>query len=90
VSQLNCPFWAVETKTMEDTIKKTFLKSDGMRKVNIFQREDKTFGFEELEFGPEENSWYPVGRYSLAIIDSFEHALREAQSRVQWLADSDN
>ena len=75
---------------MEDTIKKTFLKSDGMRRVNIFQREDKTFGFEELEFGPEENSWCPVGRYSLAIIDSFENALREAQSRVQWLADSDD
>ena len=50
---------------MEDMIKKTFVRSDGARKVEIFQRDDKTFGFEELEFGGDENSWYPVGRYSL-------------------------
>jgi hypothetical protein len=57
---------------MESTTKKTFVKSDGTRRVDIFEREDKkTFGFEELEFGPEENSWYPVGRHSLVIIDSF-------------------
>ena len=75
---------------MEGTIKRTFVKSDGTRRVDIFQREDKTFGFEELEFGPEENSWYPVGRYSLAVIDSFENAIREALGRVEWLVDSDS
>ena len=75
---------------MNGTIKKTFVKSDATRRVNIFQREDKTFGFEELEFESKENSWYPVGRYSLAIIDSFENAIREARSRVRWLAESDN
>jgi hypothetical protein len=75
---------------MEGTIKKTFVKSDGTRRVDIFQREDKTFCFEELKFGPEENSWYPVDRHSVAIIDSFGNAIREAQSRVQWVADSDN
>ena len=75
---------------MEGTTKKTFVKSDGTRRVDIFQREDKTFGFEELKFGAQENAWYPVGGHSLAIIDSFENALREAQSRVQWLTHSDN
>ena len=75
---------------MEATTKRTFVKSDRTRRVDIFQREDKTFGFEELEFGREENSWYPVGRYSLAIINSFENAIREARSRVRWLAESDN
>jgi hypothetical protein len=74
---------------VEDTVKKTFVKSDGTRKVEIFQRENKTFGFEELEFGSEENSWYPVGRYSFAIIDSFDNAIREAQDRIRWLANSD-
>ena len=72
-----------------DTTKKTFVKLDGTRRVDIFQREDKTFGFEEFEFGVEENSWYPAGRHSLTIIDSFENAIREAKSRVQWLADND-
>ena len=38
------------------TTKKTFLKSDGTRRVNIFQREGQTFGLEELEFGTAENS----------------------------------
>lgn len=74
---------------MEGTTKKTFVKLDGTRRVDIFQREDKTFGFEEFEFGVEENSWYPAGIYSFAIIDSFENAIREAKSRVQWLADND-
>ena len=75
---------------METTTKKTFVKPDGTRRVDIFQRDDKTFGFEEFEFGVEENSWYPKGRYSVAIIDTFENAIREAKSRVRWLADSDN
>lgn len=70
---------------MEKIIKKTFMKSDGTRKVEIFQRENKTFGFEELEFGSEENSWYPVGEYSFAVIDSLDNAIREAEGRVSWL-----
>ena len=36
---------------MEGTTKKTFVKSDGTRRVDIFQREDKTFGFEDLNLG---------------------------------------
>ena len=70
---------------MGKIIKETFAKSDGTRKVEIFQRENKTFGFEEFEFGSEENSWYPVGEYSLAIIDSLDNAIREAEGRVSWL-----
>ena len=75
---------------MEGMPKKTFVKSDGTRKVVIFQREDKTFGFEEFKFGPEENSWFPVGKYSLAMIDSLEKTIMEAQGRIQWLAQSDS
>ena len=74
---------------METIVKKTFVKSDGTRKVEIFQREDNTFGFQEMEFGSDENDWYPVGRYSFAIIDSLDKAIGEARSRVQWLADSE-
>ena len=70
---------------MGNIIKETFTNSDGTRKVEIFQRENQTFGFEEFEFGSEENSWYPIGRYSLAIINSLDNAIREAESRVSWL-----
>ncbi|HEY4425116.1 MAG TPA: hypothetical protein VGN10_12955 [Pyrinomonadaceae bacterium] len=64
---------------MEKIIRETFVKSDGTRKVEIFQRENKTFAFEEFEFG------YPVGEYSLTIIDSLDNAIREAKGRVSWL-----
>jgi len=34
-------------------IKKTLVNSDGTQKVEVFQRVDHTFGFEELKFGQE-------------------------------------
>ncbi len=74
---------------MDDDIKKIFVRADGARKVEIFQREDETFGFRELEFGSDENSWYPVGKYSFAIIDSVDNAVSEAKGRIRWLAKSD-
>ncbi len=67
-------------------VKKTFVNSDGSRKVEIFQRADGSFGFEELKFGQEEGQWFPVGKYSIAIIDSLDNAIREAQGRISWLA----
>ena len=67
-------------------IRKTFLKADETRKVEVFQRADNTFGFEELAFGQEENAWFPAGKYSIAIIDSLEGAIKEAKQRVAWLS----
>jgi hypothetical protein len=68
-------------------IKKTLVNADGTRKVEVFQRDDNTFGFEELKFGQEEQAWFPVGKYSFAIIDSLESAIKEAKERVAWLSD---
>lgn len=68
------------------SVVKVFTSRDGTRKVEIFQRADKTFGFEELRYGAEEKSWFPHGRYSYAIIDSIEAAIQEAKSRVSWLS----
>ena len=68
------------------TIKKTFINSDGTRKVEVFQRPDDTFGFEELKFWQEEQAWVPHGKYSIAIIDSLERAIKEAKGRVEWLS----
>jgi hypothetical protein len=52
----------------------------------VFQRADNTFGFEELKFRKEEKAWLPVGKYSIAIVDSLEHAIKEAKGRVAWLS----
>ena len=67
-------------------ISKTFLKADQTRKVEVFQRADDTFGFEELELGQEENAWFAAGKYSIAIIASLEGAIKEAKGRAGWLS----
>jgi hypothetical protein len=67
-------------------IHKTFWNVEGNRKVEVFQRDDKTFGFEEWRFSVDENAWIPFGKYSVAIIDTLESAMREAEQRVQWLS----
>jgi hypothetical protein len=66
-------------------IQRTFVNFDGTRKVEIFQRDDKTFGFEEMRFGSDEKTWFPAGKYSIAVIDSLENTIREATERVEWM-----
>jgi hypothetical protein len=63
----------------------TFWSSDSNHKVEIFQRDDATFGFAELRFAADENCWFQGGRYSIAIIDTLDSAIREAKGRVSWL-----
>jgi hypothetical protein len=60
------------------------------RRVVVFRRDDGSFGFEEERFSDEplEMAWIPFGRYSNCRCDTAEHALREARSRVAWLAQS--
>jgi hypothetical protein len=70
-------------------VKKTLVNSDGTRKVEVFQRVDNTFGFDELKSGQEEQAWFPVGKYSIAVIDSLESAIKEAKGRIAWLSDTD-
>ena len=67
-------------------VKRTFVKPDKARKVEIFRRADGTFGFEELKFGQEEGAWFTIGKYSNAIIDSLDNAIKEAKGRISWLA----
>lgn len=72
---------------MSSRIIETITRSDGLRRVEVFERADGTFGFEEWQFGAEEQAWFPCGLYSRAFLDSAEAALREARARVRWLAD---
>ena len=57
----------------------------GGRRVEIYRRSDGRFGFEEWAYGADERAWYPVGRFSYAVIDTLERAEQEAGSRVSWL-----
>jgi hypothetical protein len=70
-----------------NVVRKTFTKLDGSRKAEILERTDGTFGFEELAYaGEEAAAWFPFGKYSVAIIDSMDHAISEAVGRIAWLS----
>ena len=56
--------------------------------VDVFQRPDGTYGFEEYRRDPEDpRGWYPVGFYGAQRFDSFEAAQRNALQQVAWLKD---
>ena len=72
-----------------DVVRKEILSSDKTRKVQIFEREDGTYGFRTLLWAsdPLEQCWTPCGRYSECFAPDESTAEREARSRVEWLRD---
>jgi len=71
---------------MISTVVATVFNADMTRQVEVFQRRDGSFGFEELRFSEPERSWIVSGCYSNSFTDSTESALREARERVLWLS----
>ena len=69
---------------------KQLVAPDGKRKVEIFRREDGTFGFTSLRFSddPRERCWIPHGRFSECFAPDAQTAEFEARSRVAWLRQS--
>jgi hypothetical protein len=54
--------------------------------VDVFQRPDGTYGFEEFRRDPEDGrGWFAIGYYGDATFDSAEAALSEAVRTVGWL-----
>ncbi len=54
--------------------------------VDIFQREDNTFGFEEYRRDSETNEgWYKVGFFEDNIFSSEDEAYKNACKSVVWL-----
>jgi hypothetical protein len=54
--------------------------------VDIFARDDGTFGFEEYRRDPEDlQGWFPLRRYSSLVFASQEDALAKARLSVAWL-----
>ena len=61
--------------------------SAGDHCVDIFVREDGTFGFEEYRRDPVDVSgWFPLHRFSHQVFATAEDALAQAKSRVAWMA----
>ena len=57
--------------------------------VDIFVREDGTFGFEEYRRDPEDGRWRSLHRYSGRVMGSQQEAIALARTHVPWLADKD-
>ena len=56
------------------------------RCVDIFERPDGSFGFEEFRRDSEDaRGWFPVGFFAEQVFESAEAALAEARRRVSWL-----
>ena len=62
---------------------------DGRRCVDIFKRDDGTFGFEEYIREPEDNSGWRPAIHTAGIVYTSEQAARSAaQSYAPWLIQS--
>lgn len=60
---------------------------EGDHCVDIFEREDRTFGFEEYRRDPEDmRGWFPLHRYSTQVFATERDALAQAKATVAWMA----
>ncbi len=58
---------------------------DGRRCIDIFQRPDGSFGFEEFIREPEENTgWQPVSHTAMMVFWSEEEVRRAAWLHAPW------
>ncbi|MBT5192312.1 MAG: hypothetical protein HOK30_17980 [Rhodospirillaceae bacterium] len=59
---------------------------DGDRCVDIFRRDDSTFGFEAYRRDLEDPSgWFPIGRHRFAIFQTETEARAAARARINWI-----
>ena len=57
--------------------------------VDVFQRPDGSFGFDEFRRDPEDGrGWYSIGYHGGKEFLSAELALKEARRMVSWLANA--
>jgi len=68
-----------------NVVVKTIASADGLRKIEVFERPDGSFGFEGYRFSrePLERSWIPYGFFA-SRFDSAAVAETEALERVNW------
>ncbi len=65
-----------------------FKSQDRKQLVEIYRRENGTFGFRALRWDEEEECFIPFGHYAESFSDSIDRAVAEASARVQWLTDA--
>jgi hypothetical protein len=68
------------------TVIETVVSERGDRKVEIYRRDNGTFGFDEYIWDEEDRAWCQLGGgiHSYAVIDTLERSIAEAKARVSW------
>ena len=75
---------------MASTVLASFETGDGTQCVDVFRREDGTFGFEQYRSESDGGSaWQSLGKFSRLSFSSGEEALHLAKQRVPWLSPSE-
>jgi len=65
----------------------SFNSPTGDHCVDIFLRDDGTFGFEEYRRDPEDmRGWFPLHCYSNQVFATDRDALAQAKATVPWMA----
>lgn len=60
---------------------------DGSVCVDIFQRDDNTFGFEKFRKDAEDlKGWFPIGEYSSVVFSNKTDAVIAASKKVEWFS----
>ena len=71
---------------MPNKVLASFENADGTHCVDIFVREDGSFGFEEFRGESDGGArWQSLGKYAAITFTSGESALSSAQEQVLWL-----
>lgn len=73
----------------KNRVVRSFNFEGATRCVDVFQRPDGTFGFEEFRREPEDGrGWFPIGYFAEQRFASYDEALSEAKAKVGWLSAS--
>jgi hypothetical protein len=69
----------------------SFESSDGKHCVDVFARDDTSFGFEEFRGESDGGTrWQSLCKHGSLVFASGEAALAAAQDRVPWLSKSES
>ncbi len=70
----------------DKTVVASFNNAEGNHCVDIFRRDDGTFGFEEYRRDPEDlKGWFPLHRHSRRVFATEVDALARARAAVPWM-----
>ena len=68
-------------------VMKSFNAFDDSTCVDIFQRPDGSFGFEEYRRDIEDNrGWFPIGHHAAQVFSSESDALTMARKCIVWFS----